>query len=346
MTTKQTIHPFHVLASISGGKDSAAMALYFRELGIESVKVFCDTGWEHRDTYTYIRETLEPAIGPIEWLRSDVALTGENEEFAQEMEAILGHYSSMVRWIVKKGMFPARQRRYCTEELKVNPISERMRPIANSDPWMVINAVGIRAGESFARSQLPEWEASNLGTKGYPMRAWTWRPLREWTEPDVIAIHKRHGLKPNPLYIRGASRVGCWPCIFARKAEVAMVARDDDARIRVISAMERYLTGASVYRAMIRAETPIPEGLDEDAREIAEQLRDPGHWRNKRTFFGAGEKGRGWDFYDIRRTVEWANTDRGGRQMPMFSPLDDAAADGCMRWGMCETDNTSGGDVA
>ncbi len=333
--------PFHVVASVSGGKDSAAMALHFAERGIPFNRVFCDTGWEHRDTYAYIRETLEPAIGPITWLRSEVALEGEAEAVAQELEAVLGHYSAMVRWILKKAMFPSRMRRYCTDELKVNPIAEHMRATADAAPWMVVNAVGIRAGESFARSQLPEWEASNLGTKGKPMQAWTWRPLREWTEADVIAIHKRHGLKPNPLYIRGAARVGCWPCIFARKAEVAMVARDDDARIRVIERLERVLTGKALARVAERTATPIPDGLDEDAREIAEQLRDPEHWRNQRTFFGAGDKGRGWPDYSIGRTVEWAQTDRGGLQMPMFSPLDEAAADGCMRWGLCETESAS-----
>lgn len=116
-----------------------------------------------------------------------------------------------------------------------------------------------------------------------------------------------------------------------------MVARDDDARIRVIERLERVLTDKALARVAERAEIPIPDGLDEDTREIAKQLRDPEHWRNQRTFFGAGDKGRGWSDYSIRRTVEWAQTDRGGLQMPMFSPLDEAAADGCMRWGMCET---------
>jgi hypothetical protein len=241
-------------------------------------------------------------------------------------------YSAMVRWILRKSMFPSRLRRFCTEELKVLPIMRHMKAMASETPWGVVNAIGIRAGESFARSQLPEWEKSDMG-----IPVWTWRPLREWSEADVIAIHKRHGLPPNPLYLRGASRVGCWPCIYARKAEVALVARDDDARIGVIEDMEKMLTELAVGRAIARQADPIPDGLDDDAREVAEQLRDPGHWRNQRTFFGVGDKDCGWDFYNIRRTVEWARTDRGGRQFPMFSPLDEAAADGCMRWGMCET---------
>ena len=307
------------------------MALHLRDRGVEAQHVFCDTGWEHPATYEYIRGPLTDAIGPIVWLRSEVTLPDEREQLAQDLEARLGHYSAMVRWILSKGMFPSRQRRFCTEQLKVLPIAEYLRPMAEAAPGWVVNAVGIRAGESFARSQLPEWEASNLG-----IPAVTWRPLREWSEADVIAIHKRHGLKPNPLYLLGASRVGCWPCIFARKAEILMMANLTPVHVEVIADLEREMTRLSLQRVAERQQTPIPEGLDDDTREIAVQLRDPTHWRNQRTFFGVGDKGRGWDSYGIRRTIEWAQTDRGGRQLPMFSPLDTAAQDGCMRWGMCE----------
>ena len=324
--------PFEVYLSVSGGKDSAAFSLYLAERGIEHRRVFADTGWEHPDTYAYIRDVLEPTLGPIAWVRSDVELPPDLEAVACELEARLGHYSAMVRWILKKSMFPSRQRRFCTENLKVLPVRDHIAASANASPWMVINAVGIRAGESFARSQLPEWEVSNMD-----LPCWTWRGIISWSEVDVIAIHKRHGLKPNPLYLKGASRVGCWPCIFARKLELAMVAGLTPGMIDVIESLERFLTARSLERVEKRQKTPIPDGLDDDAREIAEQLRDPSHWRNQRTFFGVGGKGRMWDFYDIRRTVEWAQTDRGGLQLPMFSPLDEAAADGCMRWGLCET---------
>jgi 3'-phosphoadenosine 5'-phosphosulfate sulfotransferase (PAPS reductase)/FAD synthetase len=331
-----------IIASVSGGKDSAAMCLHLRELGIPFEAVFADTGWEARETYDYISDVLEPRIGPITWLRSDVALPDDLEAIAQALEARLGHYSAMVRWCLRKAMFPSRVRRYCTDELKVTPISAYLAPMAKDAPWDVVNAVGIRAGESFARSQLPEWEACGFITSRELMAAWTWRPLREWSEADVVAIHKRHGLAPNPLYLRGASRVGCWPCIFARKAEVALVDALDPVRIEVIEELERVLTDRAKSRARERAEVPVDVMLDPELREVAMRLRDPDDPRQQRTFFGHGDKGRNWDFYGIRETIEWARTARGGRQMPMFSPLDEAAADGCMRWGMCET--AQGGD--
>ena len=54
-----------VVASVSGGKDSAAMSLYLHELGIDHDRVFLDTGWEHPDTYEYLRGELTAKLGPI-----------------------------------------------------------------------------------------------------------------------------------------------------------------------------------------------------------------------------------------------------------------------------------------
>jgi tRNA(Ile)-lysidine synthase TilS/MesJ len=58
--TSAQIDGWHVIASISGGKDSVAMSLYLRELEVEHVRVFCDTGWEHRDSTGKKR-----AAGPV-----------------------------------------------------------------------------------------------------------------------------------------------------------------------------------------------------------------------------------------------------------------------------------------
>ena len=258
-----------VVASVSGGKDSAAMCLYLRELGIEPVRVFADTGWEHAAAYEYLRGPLTDALGPIHEVRGDLLMRD---------------------LIVKYQMFPSRLRRYCTRELKIKPLARFFKAIEGE----AVNCVGIRAAESESRSRFPEWEWSDA------FDCETWRPLLRWSEQDVIDIHARHGLTPNPLYLRGASRVGCWPCIHARKEEVRLIADIDPARIDEIAALEAELSASAKSR-------------DADA--------------TPRTFFQGQASTT-----PIGEVVAWSRTARGGKQLQLIQ----TAPEGCARWGLCD----------
>jgi len=283
-----------VVASISGGKDSAAMALFLRELEIEADLVFCDTGWEHDKTYEYLRGELTNHLGPIAEIRGDLLMP------------------DLVR---KKGMFPSRTRRFCTEQLKVFPL-QRYIKAKQDEIGDVVNAVGIRAAESRARSKMPEWEWND----GFDCEVW--RPLIRWTEQDVIEIHRRHGLRPNPLYLEGARRVGCWPCIFAAKAEIRHIATVDPQRIDQIRELEAEVQASAKARYDAKGESFESLGF------------------NRPTFFQAmgslrtegGKEGRCVPIDDV---IAWSKTSHGGKQVELFQAGDTEA--GCMRWGLCET---------
>jgi 3'-phosphoadenosine 5'-phosphosulfate sulfotransferase (PAPS reductase)/FAD synthetase len=301
-----------VVVSLSGGKDSAAVALHLRELGVEFDLVFIDTGWEHPLTYEYVRGTLARALGPVVEIRGAL---------------------SMEELVRRKGMFPSRFRRFCTDELKAAPMAAHLRRrIAAGE--RIVNAIGIRHEESAARAFALEWEFN--GRFGCDV----WAPIVRWTLDDVIAIHKRHGLAPNPLYLKGASRVGCWPCIYARKAELRLVAEIDPDRIDRLRTLEADVTTTQRDRyARDRAAwlaTPDPEP----------EPGTPAHtrWTQKRdrlikpfaapSFFLARRSEDGDRFLPIDEAVAWARTARGGRQVELFAPTN--ADTGCMRWGMCE----------
>lgn len=250
------------------------MSLYLRELGIEHERVFMDTGWEHPLTYDFVRGPLTKALGPITEIRGDLDFVG---------------------LVTKKGLFPSRVTRFCTTELKVFPIQRYLERAAEAGP--VVNAVGIRRAESRARSRMHEWEWSD--TFDCDM----WRPLVAWSADDVLAIHQRHGLALNPLYGMGASRVGCWPCIHARKAEIALVDRIDPERIDLIERLERDLNQAAQER---HGTVEIP-----------------------RTMFNYHGGDSRHHPINIREAVAWGNSKRGEWQPP-------GAGEGCMRFGLCE----------
>lgn len=294
----------HVL-SLSGGKDSAAAALWLREQGIEHVRVFMDTGWEHAALYEHL-DYLERELGPIVRIHSDIAIPDAYVEEVTALEARLGRPSPMIRWCVKKALFPSRVRRWCTQELKVRPF---LRWVDEQDDD-ITNIVGIRAEESQARRNLPEREPMP-GAEHVEV----WRPLIRWTEQDVIDIHSRHGLRPCRLYLEGASRVGCWPCIMARKAELRMLA-DDDARVSIMRDVEALLA-----RVILDRKHEHPNGAPTFYQTRA--LDDNG--QNK--------------CWPIDRVLEWARTGQGGRQFELFAASPREA--GCTRWGLCDTSGGS-----
>lgn len=215
-----------------------------------------------------------------------------------------------------KGMFPSRARRFCTEELKVKPIIKLIRELQD-EVGDVVNAVGIRAGESEARSKMPEWEWQD----DYDCEVW--RPLINWAESDVIECHLEHGVSPNPLYLRerSASRVGCYPCIFSKKSEIRSVADLNPEQIDRIRALEAEVHASAEARAEAKGTT----------------LAALGH--NAPTFFQAmgalrnpvnGRDGRCVPIDDV---VAWSRTKWGGKEYEPFVPETEP---GCVRWGLCE----------
>lgn len=290
--TRDIIGDRLVIASVSGGKDSAAMCLWLQEQEIEHVRVFADTGWEAAATYEYLRGPLTEKLGQIHEV---------------------GYPGGMPALVTKKRMFPSRVRRFCTENLKVKPILAFIESLRERDEVEVINAIGIRSGESLARSRLTEWEWSDS------FDCDVWRPLIAWTEQDVIDIHARHGLAPNPLYLRGASRVGCWPCIFSRKKEIAHIADVDPARIDTIRELEHEAERSAAARYAAKGET-----FDSLGYGLPTFFQAPGALRKE------GKDGR---MVGIDEVVRWSRTARGGRQFELFAPETEP---GCVRWGMCE----------
>lgn len=222
-----------VVASLSGGKDSTAMCLALDEAGIEHRRVYADTGWEHASTYEHL-DYLRGVLGPIEVVRLSPlpVWEGEIEERVQEIERLVGvSPSPYVRLVAAKGMFPSRMRRFCTQQFKIRPLVELFDRIGP-----LVNAVGIRAAESRSRAGMAVTESQRAGS-GWSYDGTIWRPVLHWSIGDVAAIHQRHGIRPHPLYLRGCARVGCWPCLHARRADLQLLAQDA-ARVRAIELLE------------------------------------------------------------------------------------------------------------
>lgn len=117
----------HVLG-ISGGKDSAALAIYMKdnypELDIEYYT--CDTGKELEETYELIKN-LEVYLG-----KKIIELRGAENSHEDPFD----HYLKMFG-----GYLPSSNSRWCTKKLKLDPFEN----FVGNDP--VISYVGIRGDE-------------------------------------------------------------------------------------------------------------------------------------------------------------------------------------------------------
>ena len=291
ITVPDDIAGLEIIASVSGGKDSTALILALREAGIPYRAVFADTGWEAPETYAY-----------LDLLRERLSLTID----------VVGAPGGMRAKVEARAGFPARMQRWCTRELKINPLRAYHDSIGDD----TVSALGIRADESESRSKMAELEDEPVGRSSWG--GWVWRPLLRWTIADVLNTHTRHGIPVNPLYQRGHNRVGCYPCIYASKEEIALVAEHSPETIAAIDEMER---AATAQRALRNEETP---GRYSHAEASFFQTRVPGR------------------VMKIADVVTWARTTHGGRQLPLLA---EPPKGGCMRWGLCETTPTETEDV-
>lgn len=232
----------------SGGKDSVATWLHLkRELDLPHVVcTFSDTGHEATDTYEYIdllerdhglrvvriQPTLEDFRGQLK-PEKIAARLGISEDDPNFWNTPL----TMENLSLLKRRFPSSMVRFCTLYLKLIPHKRWME--ANADLGNAVRVAGVRAEESPARALRAEWTEQD-DMFGCPL----WLPIHKWSHQEVFDIHRRFGVPPNPLYLQGMGRVGCFPCIMARKEELsAIAARRPDAFIALEEMEKRVAEG-------------------------------------------------------------------------------------------------------
>jgi hypothetical protein len=176
------IGPRHVL-SLSGGKDSAALAIYMRDRVPDMEYIFHDTDKELPETYDYLAR-LEALLG------KPVAKTSPVDTFDHWL-AVYG------------GMLPSNHRRWCTRMLKLKPFENYV----GDGP--VVNYVGLRADEN---------RTGYISTKPNITPVY---PFIEdgIVRADVIRILEDSGLGLPPYMAWGRSRSGCYFCFYQQKIE-------------------------------------------------------------------------------------------------------------------------------
>lgn len=308
----------HNIISVSGGKDSTALLLLAIERQPDNMQaVFADTGNEHQITYDYV-QYLNDNVFPIMTVKADFA-----RQIAKKREYVLTKWAAkgvpqsaidraadnlvptgnpFLDLCIWKGRFPSSKVAFCSEELKRNPIINEVQMPLIDDGDDVVSWQGVRRDESLRRRLLLENELKQSFSNGAEL--WNYRPILDWTAQQCFDMHKKHGVKHNPLYEMGMGRVGCMPCINCRKDELLEISKRFPEVIDRIEQWEQAVKQASKWQAA--------------------------------TFFAAPSDDSEWSATQtIRVHVEWSKTKRGGRLYDMFRMMDDGPV--CTSiYGLCE----------
>lgn len=174
----------HVLG-LSGGKDSAALAIYIKEnypqLHGKIEYFFTDTSAELQEVYEFL-DKLEACLG------KDIKRLGSGRPFEH--------------WLMlHDAMLPSPRQRWCTSMMKIKPFEV----FVGDDP--VISYVGIRADEN---------------REGYISSKPTIRAVFPFMEDGIVRNDVFRILENSvgiPEYYKWRSRSGCYFCFFQRQDE-------------------------------------------------------------------------------------------------------------------------------
>ena len=179
----------HVLG-LSGGRDSAALAVYMRQTypEIDAQYFFTDTGKELPEVYEFL-VNLEGFLGkPILRLNPD-----------RDFDFWLKQYNNFL---------PSPQARWCTRQMKIKPFEDWVKTMLDEGD-SVYSYVAIRSDEEYREGYSSKKERLHVKL-----------PLKDdgIDKQGVMEILESAGLGL-PKYYEWRSRSGCTFCFYQRKIE-------------------------------------------------------------------------------------------------------------------------------
>lgn len=181
--SKVDVKPTRHILGLSGGKDSAALAIYLKDQSRDDQieYFFCDTGAELREVYDYLDRLEDYLDKPIERLSS-------GRDFDHHLKRF-------------NGFLPAPHARWCTRVMKLEPLEA----FVGDDPC--VSYIGIRADEQ---------------RQGYISHKPNIKAVYPFIEDEIVRDDVFRILEESvgvPEYYKWRSRSGCYFCFFQRKDE-------------------------------------------------------------------------------------------------------------------------------
>lgn len=235
------------------------------------------------------------------------------------------------------GGFPLGRQRFCTDELKIQVVFDKVLSPLLDAGTDVVQWSGVRADESEKRATYDQFSEDKRDSSGH---LFNFLPIHQWSAGDVFALYRYFGIKPNPLYSQGMGRVGCMPCILVAKNELAEIAARWPEEIERVAQWEQLvaMTSRWMHWMMVgHVDRRQFKSLGKKAKlGISARLPHRTYVLDVEAYRGAcmlGPRGNviGGSVYDA---VEWSRTGRGGKTYDLVTKAIDIEA--CSsKYGLC-----------
>lgn len=224
-----------VAIGVSGGKDSQAAALateaHLDAIGHNGPRVLihADLGVVEWNASLSTCERLAAHLG-LELIVVRRKAGDLMDRWESRWESSVERYANLAT-VTLVPCWSTPSMRFCTSELKTHVITAELKRRYKSQT--IINVTGVRRQESKARSK---------GTVAGPDatgRIWNWRPLSDWSTPEVFAYVTGRGLPVHIGYTEyGLTRISCRFCIMSSIADLiaaAMAPESHDLYRRMVA---------------------------------------------------------------------------------------------------------------
>lgn len=275
----------HIIVSLSGGKDSWALALGLREKGVPAEKIIC---WHQKIdgedspfmdwpcTESYCRAVTKALGMPLyfQWRHGgfEREMLKENGKIApvsfERVDGTIGTAGGVKGKVSTRRMFPQvtadLSKRWCSSALKIDVAGMAL----NNDPayksGKILFLTGERRQESSARSKYAEAEQHRCHTKKRHVDHW--RMVIDWSEHRVWELMRKYNVNPHPAYRLGWGRVSCLACIFGQADQWASVRKIAPQTFDRIACYEQEF-GKTIHQGktvvqLANAGTPYPNCWD------------------------------------------------------------------------------------
>jgi 3'-phosphoadenosine 5'-phosphosulfate sulfotransferase (PAPS reductase)/FAD synthetase len=261
-----------IIVPFSGGKDSQATLIYACEkYGVEKVTaVFCDTKWEHEITYkhidyvveklgvTYINLVSKKYNGMVDLAVKRKRFPATKSKFCTTELKVIPMIDYILdqkeHLLILQGIradesesrskmdTQCRYFKYYFEPYQTNTMivesfskNKKLSLVQKKKLEKAIARLAIgkedKKFHTYRKKEVFEW------CKNYADDIF--RPFFNATADEVLSYSLNREININPLYFKGFSRVGCFPCIMCAQNEIDLIIKNHPETIEKIQSAEK-----------------------------------------------------------------------------------------------------------